>query len=133
MQIEQALMTYLLAQSGITGLVGDRIHFASAPQDISTPYIIVSKISGTRQHSHEGADGIASPRFQFSIFDEHYGDCKAVAAQLQASLEGYSGTMGGEGGVVVAATFYEDEVDLDPGDNTGLFGVAADYIVWHYE
>lgn len=133
MLIEQALMTYLRAQSGVTDLVGDRIHFVQAPQGVTTPYIIVSKIDAPRGHTHDGADGLARPRFQLSIFDEHYGDCKAVAAAVQAALQGYSGTMGGVGGVVVRGVFYDDETDLDPGDNNELFGVAADYIIQHEE
>lgn len=133
MLIEQALMTFLLAQSGITALVGDRIHYARAPQDVASPYLVISKISGLREHSHDGSAHLASPRFQFSAFAETYGAAKVVITAVQEALQGYSGTMGGDDGVFVGGAFYEDENDLDPGDGSGLFGVAADYIIWHSE
>lgn len=132
MDIETAIMTLLRATTGVTALVGDRIYFVQSPQDTGKPYIVISKVDAPRLHSHEGADGIAHPRFQFSIFDEHYGDCKAVAAAIQAALQGYSGTMGGAGGVAVNGVFYEDENDFYE-ESSGLYHVACDYIIWHKE
>ena len=73
MIFEQALMTYLLAQSGITDLVGTRIHYVKAPQDVAKPYIVFFKVTGPRDHSHDGGTGLANPRFQFSIFSTTYG------------------------------------------------------------
>lgn len=133
MVIETALMTYLLAQSGITSLVSTRIYFVRAPQDVTAPYLVVNKISGTREQSHEANTHLAHPRFQLSAFGATYAACKAIIAAAQAALQGYYGTMGGAGGVNVSAVFYEDETDLDPGDNNELYGVSADYIIWHYE
>jgi hypothetical protein len=132
MLIETALMTDLLAQTAITALVSTRTHFGVAPQEVAKPYMVLNKISGVRIHSHETTSHLAHPRFQFSIFGTTYSSVKAVAAALQTALQGYTGTMGGVGGVVVQSCIYEDETDLDPGDQ-GLFGVACDYIIWHYE
>lgn len=130
MTIEQALMTYLLAQTGITTLVGQRIYFVRAPQETETPYIAISKIDAPREHSHDGSSQLAHPRFQFSIFADTYGEIKPIAAALQTALQGYTGTMGGAGGVFVGNCLYDNETDLDPGEQ-GLFGVACDYIIWH--
>lgn len=132
MLIEQALMTWLLATSGITSLVSTRIYFAVAKQEVAKPYMVINKISGVRELSHETNSHLAHPRFQFSIFGTTYSSVKAVAAALQSALQGYTGTMGGTGGVVVGNSIYEDETDLDPGEQ-GLFGVACDYIIWHYD
>lgn len=132
MLIEQALMTFLLAQMTIKAYVGRRIYFAQAPQNTTEPYLIVSKITGARAKSHEGNTHQASPRFQLTVFAKKYSDCKNCLAALQAVLQGYSGTMGGAGGVAVNGAFYDDETDLDPGEE-GLFGVAADYIIQHSE
>ena len=134
MDIETALMTYLLAQSGITALVGQKIHFMRAPQSTSTPYIIVSKIDAPRSYTHDGADGLVTARFQLSCFADKYGDAKSVVSAIQTAMNAFScpGTMGGDGGVTVGAIFYDDETDLDPGES-GPFGVAADYIIHHKE
>ena len=132
MLIEQALRTYMIGQSGITDLVSTRIHFVKAPQDIDKPYIVIYKISGPRLHSHDGGDGLAHPRFQVSIFAETYAAAKEIAAAIQSALQGYSGTMGGDGGVVVGNVLYEDENDFWE-EQTQLYHVACDYILWHRE
>jgi len=132
MLIEQALMTYLLAQSGITSLVGQRIYFVQAPQDTETPYIVVTKVSGVREHSHDGSSHLAHPRFQFSVFATTYSSAKSIASALQTALQGYSGTMGGESGVSVGATFYENEMDFYETESQ-LYHVPVDYIIWHTE
>jgi len=133
MLIEQALKTYLEAQSGLIALVpADRIYFVHAPQDTQTPYIVFFKVSGPRLHSHDGSSELANPRFQFSVFATTYYSCKQIAAQLQAALQGYSGTMGGGSGVAVGSCFYENETD-DYETDTKLYHVAVDYILWHEE
>lgn len=123
-------MTFLLAQSTVRAYVGYRIYFGRAPQNVKQPYMIINKISGPREHSHDGGSGLATPRFQFTVFAEKYSDCKGCISALQTALQGYSGTMGGDSGVAVNGAFYDDETDLDPGEQ-GLFGVAADYIIQH--
>jgi hypothetical protein len=114
------------------GLAGGRIYFVTAPQSVAKPYLVINKISGVREHSHDGSSHLAHPRFQFSAFGTTYQGVKEILAALQAVLQGYKGTMGGASGVAVGAAIYEDETDLYE-EGTGLFGAAADYIIWHYE
>jgi len=132
MIIEQAILTLLAGTSGVTALVSNRIYYVQAPQKVDTPYIVFFKVSGNRDHTHDGATGLANPRFQVDIFGETYLSVKDVAAQVQAALQGYSGTMGGAGGVAVNGCFYEDENDFY-GETTKLYHIAQDYILWHRE
>jgi hypothetical protein len=131
MQIEIALLTFLSAQTSLMGLVQNRITYvqANASWTGASPYLVFQKVSSIRESTHDGSTHLAHSRFQFSIFAAKYGDIKPVAAALQAILEGYAGLMGS---VNIQACFYENEVDLDPGD-MGLYGVACDYIIWHEE
>ena len=132
MLIEQALMTYILAQTGITDLVSTRIYFVEGPQETAKPYLVINKIDGPREHSHDGSSSLAHPRFQLTAFAETYSGAKNIISAVQTALQGYSGTMGGESGVAVGAVLYEDETDLERGGQ-GLYGVSADYIIWHEE
>lgn len=132
MLIEQALITFLLAQSTITTYTSTRIYQVQAPQDVTGTYMVVTKISGVRVGSHEGNSHLAHPRFQFSVFSTSYANAKNCAAALQTALQGYSGTMGGAGGVAVGNAVYEDENDFYE-ENGGLYQVACDYIIWHTE
>jgi len=132
MLIDEALITHLLAQTAITALVGRKIYPVIAPQNVVAPYIVVFKVDGPRDHSHDGASHLANPRFQLSVFSTTYSEAKAIAAALQAALEGYTGTMGGAGGVAVNGVFYENETDLYEPD-TKLYHIAVDYKMWHQE
>jgi len=133
MIIETALVTYLLAQSTVTALVGDRIDLGIAKQTTIKPYVVISKISGVREHSHDGESGLAHPRLQISVFANSYGSAKQVTEAIRGVLDCYTGTMGGEGGVVVQAVFLEDETDFYEGEATNIYQVATDYIIWHEE
>ncbi|MFA5374129.1 MAG: DUF3168 domain-containing protein [Candidatus Omnitrophota bacterium] len=126
MVIETAILKHLLNTSAVTVLVGRRIYYVIAPQNVVKPYIVFSKISAVRVSSHDGPSHLANPRFQFSCFGETYKSMKDMALALQGALEGYTGTLGGAGGVPVNGVFYENETDLD--DN-----VAVDYKFWHEE
>jgi hypothetical protein len=132
MLIEQALMTYLLAQSGITDLVSTRIYFTRAPQDVDQPYIVFFKISGLRFHSHDGSSELANPQFQFSIFASNYGTGKNIAAAIQTALQGYSGTMGGDGGVAVGSCLYLNEYETYERE-TELNHIIVEYEFMHEE
>jgi hypothetical protein len=130
--IEQALLTYLLTQSGLTALVASRIYYVKAPQDVTEPYIIMLKVSSPRNHSYDGSSHLAESRFQFSIFATTYKETKDIAIQLQNALQGKTGNIGTAPGVDVGGIFYDNETDLYEVE-TGLFHCAVDYRVIHYD
>jgi|GEM_PF-1681803 len=129
MLIEQGLMTFLLSQTDLTQHVGERIYFVRADQDTQAPYIVVTKVSAIREHSHDGSSGLAHPRFQLAIFSTTYSMAKTIATALQTILDGYTGLMDE---VTVQAVFYDNETDSYESD-TGLFMITADYLIWHIE
>jgi hypothetical protein len=135
MQFEVALMTYLEGQTALMAAVNYRINYVRALQEWGgeSPYIVFQMIDRPSLHSQDGADNVASPRVQFSIFANTYGELPPIAKLLRTALDGYKGAMGNAGaeaGVTIQGAFWEDETDLDPGDN-GLYGKAADYIITH--
>jgi len=132
MQIEQAIKKELLADSGIKSLIGERLYYVKAPQDVAKPYVVFLKASGPREYSHDGASKLARPRFQFSCFAMTYYEAKQIAEAIRAAIEAFSGTMGGTGGVEVGSCFCINESDIYEED-TRLFHVAVDYLIWHKE
>lgn len=132
MIIEQAIKGELSLNDNLVALINNRLDYVKAPQDIAKPYVVFFKVSDPREHSHQGASALARARFQFSIFAETYKECKQIAKQIQISLQGYSGIMGGEEGVFVGGCFYVDETDnYEP--QTQLYHVSVDYVIWHKE
>ena len=132
MKIEQAIKRELLADSGITSLIGERLYYVKAPQNVTKPYVVFFKASGPREYSHDGASKLARPRFQFSCFATTYDQAKQIAEAIRAAIEAFSGTMGGAGGVEVGSCFCINESDIYEED-TRLFHVAVDYLIWHKE
>jgi hypothetical protein len=132
MIIEQALLTYLLTQGGLTAITSTRIYYSRAPQDVTEPYIVFFKVSSPRSHSYGGSSHLAESRFQFSIFADTYKETKDIAVQLQASLDCKTGNIGTAPGVDIGASFYDNETDLyEP--ETGLFHCALDFRILHYD
>jgi len=132
MIIEQAILTELNTTAGLTALVGQRIYYTKAPQDVLEPYIVFIKVSSIRNHSYTGSSHFAESRFQFSIYSTTYAETKTIAKQLQTILECTSGNIGTAPGVDVGAIYYDNETDLfEP--ETRLYHLACDYLILHYD
>jgi len=132
MVIEEALVTYLLTQSGLTALVSNRIHLLKLPQNPVLPAVVMQKISSPRLHGFT-ADIGATTRMQLTSWATTYTSASATFEQLRASLQNYlNDTMGGTSGVPVKAVILDDENDTYE-DETGRFGKIADFIFWHTE
>ena len=76
--------------------------------------------------------GLASPRFQFTIYDTNHKNMLDVKAQIKAALQDYSGVMGGAGGVTVQAVILDDE-NAGYDAETKQYYTDVDYIIWHLE
>jgi hypothetical protein len=132
MLIEQAIKKELMDASGVTDLISTRLYYVRAPQDVTKPYVVFFKVSGPREYSHDGASELANPRFQFSCFATTYYEAKQIVTAIRTVLEGFDGMMGGDGGVSVGGCFCVNETDIYE-DDTDLFHVAVDYLIWHEE
>ena len=129
MIIEQALITYLLADAGLSLLIGDRLHDDVLPQSPTLPAVVWQRISTPRFHSHSGPSGLAFPRFQFACWSTTRLEAIRTANALRACMDGFSGIISG---VDVGAVFAEDEIDsYDP--ETGLRRVLLDLKIYHKE
>lgn len=120
----------LCKANALTALVGQRIYYVEAPQDVAAPYIVIEKIDQVRADITAGKRYVDA-RFQVNIFAATYGAAKAIAAVIQTAMDKFNGAMGGVGGLVVVHCTYDNEVDLPFDEDLKLYGVAVDYIV-HY-
>lgn len=111
MRIEAALYAELTGNAGVKALVSTRVYPLRAPQDATLPYLIYQKISNARDYSHDGATLLVHPRFQFKAVSTTFDGSRALFHAVRAVLSGYSGTMGGVGGVSVNGGFLENEYD----------------------
>lgn len=134
MTIEEAIFKHLSTYAGLTALVGKNIVPGDTPQSMANQAgVAYFLISDPHIHKSGGDLDVYQPRFQFSCFGTSYSNACAVAAQVKAALQDYSGTMGGTGGVVVQHSFYEDANDLfdTVSGNMRRSGRALDFVIWH--
>ncbi len=132
MFIEQALKTYLLAQTGLTALVGQHIYYpGEVPQNVVAPYIVMFNVSIAPVHSHGGSSHLSTDRFQLSVFSSTYHIAKQIVEQLKLALDGKTGNIGTAPGVRVEGILY----DGGPGDlyedDTKLHHIPIDFEVPH--
>lgn len=123
--IETSLKTKLLAASGVTAIIGTRLHPLKLPQSPTLPALTYQRIGGPHTHAMGEASGLAYPIIQLTSWAETYAEAKTLAAAVQAALDGQSC---GTGGVAEL----QNDIDLvDP--ETGWYYVAADYQIAHQE
>lgn len=132
MYIEEALFSYLSTYSGLSTLISKKIYPIIAPEGTAVPYVTYTRISGQRFHAFRSDSGMTNPTFQFSCFGTSYSNAKAVAAQLRAALQNYSGTMGGVGGVSVQSVLLIDENDLYD-DEAKVYYTTIDFQIFFNE
>jgi len=132
--IEHALRTALVEDGTVNGYVAGRVYYAHAPQDVATPYIVLVRVSGPREYSHDGATGLYRARFQFSIFATSYYEAKSIADGIRTVLSGASGQLVDDPTDTIGASFLDNEVDMyEAGSQAGdisLYHIAVDYLVW---
>ncbi len=127
--IEHALRSLLINDAEIESLVNEKIYYTQAIQEVQPPYIVLTKVSATRVHSHDGYSNLANPRIQFSVFAETYLEGKVIARAIQRILQGYRGV---SENVHIQMCLYMNEVDMYE-TQTGLHHVAVDYDIFHRE
>lgn len=127
--IEHALRSLLANSELVTHYVSDRIYYVQAIQEVQLPYIVMTKVSAPRIHSHDGYSNLSNPRFQFSSFAETYLEAKQITRSIQQVLQGFRGV---SEDVHIQMCLYMNEVDMYE-TQTGLHHVAVDYEIYHRE
>lgn len=129
MSIEAALFSLLTSNADVSGKIADRLYPKVLPQDPSYPAGVYHKVSGAREHSHDGASGLARPRFQFDLYATSYAAAIALATAVREAIDGFKGI---SAGVSIEGCFLEDEDD-GYDDELKVYWVRQDYAIWHNE
>ena len=77
--IEQQLRNWLIANTALTSA---QIHFTRAIQGTPSPYIVISRITGTWGDTHEGDNGTAEGIWQVSVFSDSLSTLKSTNAAV---------------------------------------------------
>ena len=95
MEIEEALLAYLLTKAGLTALIADRIYPDEAPQNTPLPYVTYMDVSNVPVHTLTGQYEYESPMKQFTAYAATKSAAKSVAKQIKLALKDYQGILSG--------------------------------------
>ena len=121
MSLEPKIMARLKAQ---VPAVSERVYFNVATQGVTRPYLVVSKVSDTREYAHDGYSGIRRPRIQVSVYGDAYVQANMAAAEVIAAMESWQA----DGIRFAPAAGMMDIYEED----TGLHHVPVDFFI-HYD
>ncbi|OYW87302.1 MAG: hypothetical protein B7Z20_05420 [Sphingobium sp. 32-64-5] len=126
--MEADLIVRLLADSGLSALVGNRITLLERPQGESFPAVTLFRVSPGRSYTFSGASGSHGTLMQFDIWGLTPLSVAQVMTALTAALE-QPATVGG---TMFEMSFLQSERDSSE-DVPGLGTVArksADFLIW---
>lgn len=137
-----AVRTYLLAQSAVTDLVGQRIYLDILPQNATTPAVAMSKISESEQHKLSDRLGFVQTRIQFECFADkrHVTDARLKANAVADAIKqsGICAVKGTTNGVDIRGVMVEDGQRnyieySDGGSDDHRYVTSIDLMVTHVE
>lgn len=132
--IEQALYSLLSNDGGVSALVSTRIYPNILEQGTVMPAMTYEQTDGTRDEVMTAPTGFVDSSFQITYWSGLYSEVRAVAAAVEALLDGYSGTVFG---VEIEAIHLVDEADIPimPAgkDVIKRYGKRQDFTVWFKE
>lgn len=129
MIIENAIHSRLSNHSGLSALVAARIYPVVVPQSAAYPCVSYQLITAPRASAMSADTGDVAARYQLNAWAEGYASARAVAVQIRAALQRFSGTVEG---VVIKGIFIQHELD-DYNEATKRWRIIQDYIINHEE
>lgn len=114
MQLHEAFVKHLTEHPLVSGLIGSRLYPQLIPENAVMPAMAYQVVSLTDDPlAHDGAIGIVTRTYQFTCQADRYNETQAMTAALRNALHGFSGQMGGDGGVEISVCQF---VSMDDGE-----------------
>jgi hypothetical protein len=120
---ESIVYSYLIggSPSAVSALVGTRVYYVQAPQDVARPYVVYTLVAGTPQNQFDGTPGIEQYRVQIDAYTDEAQGAGAARALLKACRDELE--WGNR-----AHCISENFIDFEP--DTRLFRASADFSLW---
>jgi hypothetical protein len=124
--IDAALITALLDDGGVSGLVSDRVFVWGSRQGTAYPYVTAQRISTAGASHLNGPNTLEWPRFQIDCWAQTALAALNCAEAVRAALDNI--TVAGD--PTFTATF-QDQSGPAPDGETRSFRVSQDYLLFH--
>ena len=130
--MEEALRTYLLAQSGVSSVVTDRAYWNMRPQASVLPAFVLQVIDRSPAYAMDGISALAETRVQVDCYGPSYSSAKLLARAVRDPLDGKRFTQSS----IRFEAFRLDERDLSEAGTTEaerVHRISLDFQIWHQE
>ena len=126
-EIGEALFTRLSGYAPLIELVAQRIYPQRLPQESSLPAVSIFNLDKTPVHALQTDAGLKRAFYQVSVYAKKFSEAKAVAKQIRACLQDYSGTVAA---VVIQKIIFVRQGDSFD-DTTETYHIPSDVEIWH--
>ncbi len=92
--MEADFIDLLLDASGVTALVGTRVHWSVLPQSTDNPAVVLHKIDGVPDYTMAGPSGLVSSRVQIDVRGDSFASAISARDAIDSVLSGYAATQG---------------------------------------
>jgi hypothetical protein len=129
--MEEDLIQYMLADSGISALVATRIHWDERPQGGGLPDIVMHNLGGPIDYHMQGPSGLEQTRIQIDCWsNKSKAESLAIKRAVKAALSGLRANLSG---VEIQGMFidaYNDAFDAAAEASEHYYRHRLDFIVW---
>lgn len=95
MNIEEAVVKYLLTHPGLKALVSNKIYYEVIPQGVKMPAVVIIKVSDIKSHLMSGISDLERPFYQFTVYAETRATATSIGEQIKSALSDYCGNLYG--------------------------------------
>lgn len=124
MTVEAALRAYLVGNSGVHALVGERVYTQTMPQDGQLPAITFQRVSTVAVNSRAD-NSFGQVRVQIDGWADSDWETKALRAAIRSAMKGFKMASGPR----VSGARLRDSRDLHD-QETRRWRVLMDYMIW---
>jgi hypothetical protein len=121
-ELEDAIYLHMSTHAGLTALVSDRIYPNDIPKTRTYPLLVYELADGQSYEAMGKRPGIGFSTYRFTCYGTVKSDAVAVAKQVKAAWDYFSGTIGT---VEIEWAKVERELDEDPESMLTRIGEAA--------
>lgn len=124
--LDGGLRTFLLGDSAVKALVGDRIHRLRLPEPAKYPAAVINLISTVPDHDFDGDAGLDRHRIQIDCYADTLDAAAGLGRTLRARLDSFTGMAGSSpvpcAHLLTVQELYDQEVKK--------YRVLTDWHVW---
>lgn len=115
-------------QAQLTSILTCSVYKDRLPAGVTLPAASWQRVDHLADYCHDGFSGVSNVRIQVDLWSDDESEVEISLAELRLGMDGFTGALGGVGGVVCGSAIMARATDMrDP--DTDWFRCSVDYIL----